>query len=62
MKERIYHRAAQVNQHGNVAALCFSKPRRINLRQAMWTLRDEAVTCPKCKALIAARTPKEPTP
>lgn len=53
--QRIYHRGSLINQRGGVSALCFSKPRAINLKQAMWTNRDEAVTCPKCLAIIKAR-------
>jgi len=49
---RIYHRANLIDQRGRVSALCFSKPRAINLKQASWTNRDEAVTCPKCLAIL----------
>lgn len=43
-----YHRASLVNERGGVSALCFKRPRSINLSHALWTIRDEAVTCPKC--------------
>ena len=49
------HRAAMVNQAGGMSALCFAKPRAINLRLATWTIRDEAVTCAKCKRAMAVR-------
>jgi hypothetical protein len=52
---RIYHRGTKVNRHGRVTALCFARPRGIDMKRATWTISDEAVTCPKCKALILAR-------
>jgi hypothetical protein len=57
MKPRTYHRGDKVNAKGGVSALCYSKPRSINLKQALWTLSDAHVTCSKCKAIIAARSP-----
>lgn len=50
-KPKIVHRAGKVAMNGGVSARCFAKPRAIDLRRASWTLRDEAVTCPKCRAL-----------
>lgn len=55
-RQRIYHRAKGARADGAVSALCFKVPRAINLRAAFWTLRDEAVTCPKCLEIINART------
>ena len=52
IEPKIYHRAAGIRADGAVTALCYSKPRKINLAIALWTNRDEAVTCPKCKALL----------
>lgn len=52
MNERPYHRAVGINNRGSVTALCFRSPRAINLKVATWTNRDEAVTCPKCLALL----------
>ncbi len=43
-----YHMASKVAQHGGVSALCFVKPRSIDLGRASWTNRPEAVTCIKC--------------
>ncbi|KKL62866.1 hypothetical protein LCGC14_2180880, partial [marine sediment metagenome] len=40
------------NQHGGVSALCFSKPRAINLNVARWTILPEHVTCKKCKRML----------
>jgi hypothetical protein len=52
---KTYHRASLINEKGKVSALCFSTARAIDLGKASWTNRDEAVTCRKCLALIAAR-------
>ena len=49
---KIYHKASHVNQCGGVSALCYALPRAIDLRRASWTIRDEAVTCPRCKELM----------
>jgi len=49
---RKYHMADKVNQHGGVSALCFSKPRAINLNVARWTILPEHVTCKKCKRML----------
>lgn len=54
-KPKIYHRAYLMSAQG-VSALCFRRPRSIDLRRATWTNRDEAVTCKKCLAIIARRT------
>lgn len=53
---KIYHRADKINTNGAVSALCFLKPKRINLSKASWTLRDDAVTCEKCLAIIKLRS------
>jgi len=50
--KKVYHRAMFVDPDGNVSALCFRTPRAIDLKKALWTNRDEAVTCPSCKAAI----------
>lgn len=46
-----YHKASFMDDAGNMSALCFSRPRKINLRSANWTTNWEAVTCPACLAL-----------
>ena len=51
---KVYHRASKIASNGDVSALCYAKPRRINLARESWTLIDSAVTCPKCRALIDA--------
>jgi hypothetical protein len=53
--KKTYHMAAKINALGDVSALCFKAPRAIDLKRASWTNRPEAVTCPKCKRLLAGR-------
>jgi hypothetical protein len=53
---RPVHRGHKASIKG-VSALCFKRPRAIDLRVATWTNRDEAVTCPKCLAILAAKEP-----
>jgi hypothetical protein len=50
---KFYHRAHLMDDRGNVSALCFKFPRAISGRRASWTIRDEAVTCPKCLTVLA---------
>lgn len=52
---RMYHRGDKIDARGRVSALCFPKPRAIDMKRATWTMQDGAVTCLKCKALIDAR-------
>ena len=54
--KKLYHFTAKINANGDVSALCYKVPRAINLKIALWTNRSEAVTCPKCKRALAART------
>lgn len=49
--KKIYHKADKMSELG-VSALCFKRPQAINLKRALWTLRDEAVTCGKCKKIL----------
>lgn len=49
---KICHLAKHFRSDGKVSALCAKKPRAINLKVALWTNREEAVTCGKCKAII----------
>ena len=53
--EKLYHRADKINKDGGVSGLCFKRPRAINLRKALWTIRDEATTCPKCLKVMEWR-------
>jgi hypothetical protein len=45
---KVRHKAGLMDSRGQVSALCFPTPRSINLKRETWTLRDVAVTCPKC--------------
>lgn len=50
---KVYHFAAKFRENGDVSALCYSKPRRINLERGQsWTNRPEAVTCPRCRSKL----------
>ena len=51
VEKKTVHRAKMVNTNGDVSAVCFSTPRKINLKIATWTLVAKLVTCPKCKTL-----------
>lgn len=53
---KVIHRAKHVSPTGRVSPLCAPKPRAIDLTRAGWTLRDDAVTCPRCAAIIAMQT------
>lgn len=55
-KVRVYHMASKINENGDVSALCFARPRAINLSVATWTNRKDAVTCPKCIKALAERS------
>jgi hypothetical protein len=57
---RVRHRGDKIDRRGRVSALCFPKPRAIDMKRATWVMSDDAVTCPKCRALIADRL-KSPT-
>lgn len=49
---KLVHRAGSVSAVG-VSAYCYEKPHAIKMDRETWTLRDEAVTCPKCIAKLA---------
>jgi hypothetical protein len=49
-----YHMAHLFSSGGDVSPLCAAKPRRLNLRRETWTIRWEAVTCPRCLKLRPA--------
>lgn len=51
MQQKIYHKASLVNRAGRISPLCAANPRPVDLRRELWTLRWEAVTCPKCLAM-----------
>lgn len=60
MGAKIVHKADRVSISGRVSALCFKKPRAINLKLASWTNRDDAVTCKACKTVMADRADEMP--
>lgn len=49
---KIYHLAKLISDRGYVSPLCSKRPRKLNLRKELWTIRHEAVTCPKCLVII----------
>ena len=51
-KEKMVHRAGFVTVKGGMSALCFPKPRAIDLARASWTKKDNEVTCDKCLDII----------
>lgn len=55
MRPKLYHKAAALREDGAVTALCFSSPRPIDLKVALWTIRDDAVTCPRCRKALAEK-------
>ncbi len=54
--DKKYHMADLMRLDWKVSALCFSRPRPINLKVALWTLFPEEVTCKKCLRIL--QTPK----
>jgi hypothetical protein len=48
-RPKVYHLAAKTDAAGNVSALCYTTPHAIDLSRASWTIRREAVTCPRCR-------------
>lgn len=49
---KTYHKAHLWTEAGQVSALCFRRPRAIDLSRELWTTDDSAVTCPKCLKLM----------
>lgn len=53
---KVYHLAAKISNHGEVSALCYKRPRAINLaRGQSWVTDASRVTCQKCKRLAKDR-------
>lgn len=49
---KVYHIASKMNDAGEVSALCYKRPRAINLKRGQsWTLVPETATCPRCRKL-----------
>jgi hypothetical protein len=59
---KVYHKAALIGADGSISPLCAKKPRALNLRLELWTLRWEAVTCRKCLSLRDPLTPRAAPP
>lgn len=56
----IYHRAKLINEAGDIVPLCrVVSMKKINLKVECWTIRDDAVTCRRCAALISCQKPNE---
>lgn len=53
------HMADKVNPRGGVSAICFARPRPIDLKRATWTTSARAVTCPKCIDVLDERAALE---
>lgn len=50
---KIYHLAAKFADGGRkVSALCFKRPRAIDLTRELWTITRTGVTCPKCLKIM----------
>lgn len=52
---KLYHLAHLMSPGGRVSPLCAGRPRPLDLTRELWTLRPEAVTCPKCLEKIQER-------
>lgn len=46
------HLAGKVRADGAISAACYRTPRAIDPGVSAWTLRPEAVTCPKCRRVL----------
>jgi len=51
---RIVHLAGSVSPCGDVSAVCFKKPRPIDMKRATWTTSTDLVTCKRCLAKLAS--------
>lgn len=58
--QKIYHKAKHMTADGLVSPLCAKRPKALDLAKELWTLRDEAVTCKKCKALLSRSEGEKP--
>lgn len=54
------HLATKLNANGAASALCFAKPRAINMKVATWTTDSAAVTCEKCIDELEHQATHEP--
>lgn len=53
---KVYHYAKQMNDAGEVSALCYKRPHAINLKKGQsWTLVPTSVTCSRCRKMLPKR-------
>lgn len=52
---KLYHMADKMTADGRVSALCFARPRAIDLRRASWTIVPTQVNCSACLKVMAAQ-------
>jgi hypothetical protein len=50
---RTKHKAVKITENGDVLLLCGRTPRKTGI--CNWTLRDEMVTCRKCRKILRAQ-------
>lgn len=53
---KTYHYAKMINNRGDVSALCYKEPRKIDFSKQSWSNRIEAVTCKKCLEMLKENT------
>lgn len=58
---RKYHYATFVRKGGAISALCFTRPRAIDMRKATWTISAAAVNCQRCLKKMAETVTPFPT-
>lgn len=51
-KSRVRHLAKSIRNDGAVSAMCFARPRAIDMKRATWTTDRKAVTCSKCAEIV----------
>jgi len=50
---KIVHMASKISEDGRqVSALCYVHPHGIDISKGNWTLRKNAVTCSRCRAIL----------
>ena len=53
-KVKIVHKVAAIDREGQSSALCYSRPRAVDLsREGVTLYQDDAVTCQACRAIMA---------
>ncbi len=51
-KEKLRHMAGKTRGDGAVSALCYRRPRSIDLTRVSWTIDPGNVTCERCIQLL----------